>query len=406
MNRLRSVLTPVVLLSALGYFVDMYDLILFNIVRIPSLKAMGLTPEEITSTGLQLLNLQMAGMFLGGMIFGVLGDKWGRTRSLYASILLYSVATLLNAFVSTVPQYGLLRFIAGIGLAGELGCGIALACETLPTRLRGYGTMLIASIGFCGAIAAFYTTEVTTWSQAYLIGGGMGLALLAARFKVMDSELFQNLSQRTEIARGKISNIFLKPKHLKRFLCCVGIGVPIWFIGGILIALSPELGRALEISEPINPGKAVLISYIGTIIGDIAAGYLSQVLQSRKVPVALFLGLFGVGTIAYLSIPRVSLEVFYFFCGLVGFSAGYVALLVTIAAEQFGTNLRASASSMVPNFVRGSLILISNGFLFLKPSYGAIQSAGIVAAACFGIAVISLFGLKESFHTDLDYLTE
>ncbi len=399
-----TVLTAAVIVAALGYFVDIYDLILFSVVRISSLKTLGVQDSELADQGLLVINAQMVGMLLGGVLWGVVGDKRGRLRTLFASITLYSLATLGNGFVQTVPQYVALRFIAGIGLAGELGAGVTLVAEALPAKLRGWGTMLVGAVGLSGAIVANVVSRTFEWRAAYFIGGGLGLALLLLRVSVAESEIFRATEQKTSVVRGNFFAIFATAERAKRYLKTVLIGTPTWYLIGILVTLAPEFAKAMGVTGAVSAGDAVMYAYSGLVIGDLASGGLSQALQSRKKVVILFVGLIMVAVAAFFTVPRgQSPLVLYVCCGAIGFAAGYWAIFVTIAAEQFGTNLRATAATTVPNFARGMLVPISAAFQFAKGELGLVPGAALVGAVCLLIALFAATQLEETFGRDLDY---
>ncbi|MDX5346079.1 MAG: MFS transporter [Hymenobacteraceae bacterium] len=392
-----------VIVAALGYFVDIYDLVLFSIVRIPSLKDLGVTEQSaLLEQGVLLLNMQMAGMLLGGIFWGVLGDKKGRISVLFGSILMYSLANIANGFVTNIEAYAVLRFIAGVGLAGELGAGITLVSEVLPKEKRGYGTMVVATIGISGAILAGIVGEYFGWRTAYFIGGGLGLLLLVLRIGVYESGMFKNLQQ-AQVQRGNFLSLFTSRSRFVKYLKCILIGVPIWYVVGILITFSPEFGEVLQVTEPVTAAKAVSFCYIGLVFGDFASGYLSQRFRSRKSIVLSFLVLTGVFIGVYFMSQGVSKEWFYGLCVALGFASGYWAVFVTIAAEQFGTNLRATATTTVPNFVRGAVVPLTTAFIALKGSLGLIQSALFLGLLCLAVAVFSILTLEETYGKDLDY---
>jgi MFS family permease len=346
-----------VLVAALGYFVDIYDLILFSIVRVRSLTDIGVAPADLLSTGVLLLNMQMMGMLLGGIAWGVLGDRRGRLSVLFGSIVLYSAANLLNAGVADVPQYAALRFIAGIGLAGELGAGITLVSEVMPRKTRGYATTAVAAVGICGAIAAGLVGDLFDWRVAYLVGGLMGIALLLLRIGVHESGMFVQVKAGAH-ARGRFLQLFADRRRAKRYLAIIVVGVPIWYVVGILITFSPEFGRAMRMPAIPHAGTAVMFCYAGLAVGDLTSGWLSQWMGSRKRVLAIFLAMTAACVAIYFLPWTKPLGAFYGLCAALGFAAGYWAVFVTVAAEQFGTNLRATATTTVPNFVRGAVVPI------------------------------------------------
>lgn len=400
---LKKLLSIPVIVAALGYFVDIYDLLLFSIVRVPSLKALQVPSTLLLEKGIYLINVQMAGMLLGGVLWGIIGDKKGRLTVLFGSILLYSIANIANGFATTVDQYALLRFIAGVGLAGELGAGITLVAEILPKEIRGYGTSIVASVGVLGAVVAYLVADTFDWKMAYIIGGALGLALLVLRFNVFESGMFSQVKEK-KVSKGNFLSLFISGKKLIKYLRCILIGLPIWFVIGILLTFSPEFGKALGIAVPIQAGKAVMYGYIGLSLGDLGSGLLSQYFRSRKKVVMIFLLLTSVFIALFLLQGSKSAAVFYGLCLFLGFSIGFWALFVTISAEQFGTNLRATVATTVPNFVRGSVNISTPLFLLGKTYWGVLPAAGVVAGLTIILAIIALWGMDETFHKDLDYL--
>jgi putative MFS transporter len=396
-----------VIVAALGYFVDIYDLLLFSIVRRPSLMALGVPEDQLFAQGEFLLQVQMTGLLIGGIIWGVMGDKRGRLSVLFGSILLYSLANIANGLVTSVPQYAVLRFISGIGLAGELGAGITLVSEVLPARLRAYGTTLVASVGLMGAVLANVIAKTFDWQIAYFIGGGLGLLLLLARVRVFESGIFMN-SKVQAVQRGNFLSLFTQAKRFKRFMGCIFIGLPIWFVIGILITFSPEFAKALGITEKIAAGDAVMYSYIGLAVGDLASGFISQAIRSRRKVVFLYIFLTALFILFYLFYPIQSTTLFYVACFLLGVGVGYWALFVTIAAEQFGTNLRSTVATTVPNFIRGTVVPITLLFGFLRDDLqlGVITGAVCVGAFTIIIGLIALRSVEETFGRDLNFLEQ
>ena len=391
-----------VLVAALGYLVDMYDLFLFSIVRVDSLSELGLSGDQLLENGVTLLNLQMAGLLIGGLFWGILGDKKGRLSVLFGSILIYYLANIANGFVQTFEQYAWLRFIAGVGLAGELGAGITLVSEILPKKIRGYGTTLVATMGVLGAILAYVIAEIFDWRASYWIGGVLGLLLLIMRIRVFESGLFKK-SISKKVQRGNVMMLFNNRERFLRYLKSIVIGFPIWFVVGVLITFSPELAKAIGVIEPIEAGVAVLLSFAAQAVGNVVSGVLSQYTQSRRKIIGLFIILSFFFTALYLLLPTTSVTGFYILCILLGFSNGYWTLFITVAAELFGTNLRATVATTVPNFVRGAVIPITTLFLLMRSGVGIIYSALIVGAVTTILALWALRTLPETFHKDLDY---
>lgn len=402
------ILNAAVIVAALGYFVDIYDLLLFGIVRTDSLIDLGITGDAIRNQGEYLISMQMFGMLFGGILWGILGDKKGRISVLFGSIIMYSVANIANGMVTTVDGYAFWRLIAGIGLAGELGAGITLVTESLPKEKRGYGTMIVASVGVSGAVAAYLVYQVfQDWRLCYYAGGILGLLLLFLRIKISESKMFQDTHKSNE-KKGDFLSLFSNKTRFYKYVQCILIGVPLWFLVGVLITFSPEFAKALGVQdyETIAAGKAIACCYGGLVFGDIASGLISQWLKSRKIVMTIFLLLNLIMVFIFLNAFSVSTTVFYALCFLMGFSVGYWVLFVTIAAEQFGTNIRATVTTTVPNFVRGSLPVILLVYSFFRDRFfngNIILAAMVVGTLLSIIALVALFKLKETFDTDLDY---
>lgn len=404
-SRFSRIMTPTVIISALGYFVDMFDITLFGVVRVGSMQALGITSiEEMISVGVKLYNWQMGGMLLGGIFWGILGDKKGRHTVLYASILMYSLANILNAFVTEVWQYEALRFLAGVGLAGELGAAVTLVAESLNKEDRGLATTLIATLGMTGSLCAALVGKYFAWNTAYFIGGVLGLLLLVARFKSFDSEMFKKLKY-SKVKRGNIKLLFA-PKRAVLYMSAVLVGVPIYFITAILMTLAPEVTSELSLKTPVTAADALIYGSIGLAVGDLASGLLSQWLRSRKKAIGFSLITALALMLIYMNAHGATDTFIYLLCFLLGTCAGYWAVLVTTAAEQFGTDIRSTVATTVPNFVRGSGMIIATSFLFVKPHYTVVQSVLLIGGIVFALAFVALFLMKETFGRDLDFLEE
>ncbi len=402
---LRHMLNTTVLVSALGYFVDIYDLIIFGIVRVPSLTALGVKGDQMINVGVYILNMQMAGMLIGGIIFGIWGDKKGRLSVLFGSIFVYSVANILNAFVTSVDFYAILRFIAGLGLAGELGAAVTLVSEVMTKETRGYGTAIVATIGVMGAIAGAIIGDLFNWKVAFIIGGVLGFVLLIMRIRMFESGMYKSL-QTSNVSKGNFLKLFTSKDRFLRYLYCILIGLPIWYVVGVLITFSPEFAKVLGVQDKITAGNAILFTYTGLIFGDFASGFLSQYMKSRRKIVATFILLTGFFVLVYLFTRGLSKVEFYGLCVLLGIAIGYWAVFVTTAAEHFGTNLRATVTTTVPNFIRGSVVPITLGFEFLRPYFGMIYSALIIGIVSIIIALFAIYKLEETYDKDLDYLEQ
>ena len=418
---LKKLLSLPVIVAALGYFVDIYDLLLFGIVRIKSLKEIGVAATEVFDKGELLLQIQMGGLLVGGIIWGTMGDKRGRLSVLFGSILLYSLANIANGFVTSFEQYAVLRFIAGLGLAGELGAGVTLVSESLPKHLRGYGTTIIAAVGLLGAVLAYYISEWYLWRTAYFIGGGLGLILLVTRVSVFESGIFLETKTK-DVRRGNFFQLFQNAVRAKKFIGCILIGLPLWFVIGILITFSPEISKALSIEGDVAAGRAIMISYLGLTLGDVLSGLSSQYFKTRKKVAAVFILLTCCFIVFYLFIPIKTVSFFYTVCFILGVGIGYWALFVTIAAEQFGTNLRATAATTVPNFIRGTVIPLTLSFKYIRDSFkqallptlgetqakalGIIYGALLIGIVTIVIALIALHAVDETYGRDLNFEEE
>lgn len=410
-------LNIIVIVAALGYFVDIYDLILFGIVRIPSLNGLGITdPNLVTEYGHHLISIQMMGMLVGGILWGVMGDKKGRVSVLFGSILLYSLANIANAYVleiakffgaTIIDTYSCLRFIAGVGLAGELGAGITLVNETMTKEHRGYGTMVVVSFGVLGAVFANILGKYVTWEHSYIAGGIMGLVLLFLRIGVYESGMYAQVKEEKK-TRGNFFKLFTDGKRFIKYLSCIAVGVPIWYMIGVLVVFSPEIAKAHGI-EGVKGGDAIMYFYASTSVGDFLSAYWSQVWKSRRKVLLLFLILSIITTPIYLyGLHGATPILFYCVCAMLGFASGYWAVFVTVASEKFGTNLRATVTTTVPNMVRGSLALLTALLAWFKNRWGlnTLDATMLVGVFAFSIALVSLLGIKETYAKDLNYTEE
>lgn len=400
-----------IFVASLGYFVDIYDLQLFNMVSKKSLAGIGITdPALVDIYDYSLFLWQMSGMLVGGLLWGILGDKKGRKSILFGSILMYSLANIANAFVVDVHQYAAVRFFAGLGLAGELGAAITLVSEIMDKEKRGYGTMIIVSTGALGAVVGalvalqdFSLFGLQSWQTSYIIGGVLGLLLLFLRFGTMESGMFDH-TKNDGIRRGNFFHLFATRERALRYLACIAVGLPIWFCIGILIKFSAKFAATNGVTGgDVQVITAMMLAYIGLSVGDLISGLLSQWLKSRKKVIALYLVVTLVVTAVFLYGPSMPLPVFYFLCFMVGTATGYWALFVQVASEQFGTNIRATATTTTPNFVRGAVVPMVLSYKAMETGIGSVHSALIVGAIAIGLAFLALWSLNESFSKDLNY---
>lgn len=402
---LRPLLALPVIVSALGFFVDVYDMLIFSIVRVPSLQSLGLSAEEVSKAGTFIINFQQAGLVLGGFLWGVLGDKRGRMSVLFGSILTYSLTNIACGFVNDVNTYAFLRFIAGVGLSGEIGAAMVLISEILPKEIRSYGSAMVAGIGYLGAGVAYLTVEYFNWRTAYWVGGGMGLALLLLRVSVFESGVFsRSKTEHTTLSRGNFLYFFRTRAQAIKYLRCVTVGLPTWFIVGILATFANELGQALGIPEEVKPGRCVMMIYVGLAGGDLLSGPLSHWLQSRLKAITGLLIFSALLSGVYLFGGIKTASGIYTVCLLAGFCTGYIAMFLTMVAELYGTNLRNTATTSVPSVVRGTLIPMTLFFQTLKPSVGAVTSAAILGVVVYGLCFWSLSRMEETFGKDLNFV--
>lgn len=400
-----GVLSLPVIVGALGYFVDIYDLLLFGIIRKQSLLDLGLNAAQITTVGEDIISIQMAGLLIGGIIWGVMGDKRGRLSVLFGSIILYSIANIANGLVTNTTQYAIVRFIAGVGLAGELGAGITLVSELLSKEKRGIGTSLVAGIGLTGAVVAYFISKEFHWRTCYYIGGGLGLLLLVLRISVFESGMFHEV-KKMNVSRGNFLHFFTDKTRFKKYLLAILIGLPTWYVIGVLITFSDQFAKYLNVQGEVQPGKAIMFAYAAISIGDVLVGLISQQLRSRKKALYLFYIITAVFMALFFMQDGGSAARMYLLCAGLGFGTGFWAIFVTMAAEQFGTNLRATAATTVPNMVRGSLPLIILLFKTLRnnETIGYINAGIITGIIVLVISVVATYFTEETFGKDLNYV--
>ena len=393
-----------IVVAALGYFVDVYDIVIFSIVRRASFAELGLSAEDSARYGIWILNFQMCGMLVGGLFWGMLGDRRGRLNVLFGSILLYSLANLANAFVNDINTYAALRFIAGVGLAGEVGAGITLVSELVSKERRGWATTFVAAVGVTGALGASAAAEYFSWRGAYIVGGVLGLLLLALRISVHESSLFERLRACSSVQRGDIRTILSNAGRARRYFSCIAIGAPFWVAFGVIVSFAPEFCTALAAPDLPNTGRSIEWWTYGLALGDISSGLLSQLLRSRKRVLIVFLTLNIASFVVALNATGVSPLQFYVICLALGFANGSWAVLLTTSAEQFGTNIRALAATTVPNFVRATAVPITLIFGLLRPHFGMLSATTITSVIFFAIACLGVMGIRESFGDDLDFV--
>ncbi|HMH34657.1 MAG TPA: MFS transporter [Puia sp.] len=399
----ESLFQLAVIVSALGFFVDVYDLLLFGIIRKPSLTELGLNPAEVLSEGEFIISIQMTGLLLGGILWGILGDKKGRLSVLFGSILLYSLANIFNGMVHNTTQYAILRFIAGVGLAGELGAGITLVSELLPKEKRGVASAMVAAFGILGAVTAFFMKEFFSWRTCYYIGGALGLVLLLLRISVQESTMYTTIKT-TEVQRGNFLLFFTNKKRFFRYIRCILIGLPAWYIIGVLVTFSDQFGTAFGIPG-IDPGKAIMYLYMAIAFGDLSVGLLSQYLKSRKKALFIFYGITIFFSTLFFLQHGGNATRFYLICAGLGYGTGFTVVYITMSAEQFGTNLRATAAISIPNMVRGALPLIILLFKYTRNLFGSYVTGGwVTGVVLMAIALSAAWFTEETFGKDLNFV--
>lgn len=407
-NKTYGVLSLPVIIGALGFFVDIYDLLLFSIVRRASFIELGVSTEAMKSVGESIISWQMAGLTIGGIAWGILGDKKGRKSVLFGSILLYSLATIANGFVTTIEQYTWLRFIAGLGLAGELGASITLTSELLPKEKRGIAAAIIATSGVMGTITAYFVFKLSgeDWRLCYFIGGGMGLSLLLLRVGVLESVMYDKTKD-INVQMGNFWMILSNRERFFRYLRCILIGLPVWYIIGLLISFSDEFAKYFGITGFDQP-KALMLQYAALVFGDMGAGFLSNYIKSRKKTLMIYYGITTLFIILFFAL-RGGGSAFnmYLLCMGLGFGSGISVVYITMSAEQFGTNLRATTAISVPNLVRGMLPLVLVLFQFLRSEIvfnDYITGAWVTGAIVLVIGFISVLYTKETYGKELDFV--
>jgi putative MFS transporter len=408
-KKIHPLFNLAVIVGALGYFVDVYDLLLFSIIRIPSLKGLGLSADEIKIKGGDILNIQMIGLLIGGILWGVLGDKLGRLRVLFASIILYSLGSIANGMVHSLEQYEAARFITGLGLAGELGAGITLVSELMPKEKRGIATSWVAGIGLSGAVFAYYIKQwfgggLDGWRTCYYIGGGLGFLLLLLRVGVLESGMYKSM-QGTDVSRGNFFMLFTSWVRFKKYITAILIALPNWYVIGVLITFCNDFGKDMKVKGVIDPGLGIMVAYAAISVGDVMIGFISQWFRSRKKALWLFNLITLAGVIAYFNLQGATSTALYWVCVVLGLGTGFWAMFVTMAAEQFGTNIRATVATTVPNMARGSLaVVVTPIFKGLLPSFGHFEAGWLTGVIVLGIAFVALAITPETFGKDLNYI--
>ncbi|HLO43325.1 MAG TPA: MFS transporter [Leadbetterella sp.] len=394
-----------IIASALGFFVDLYDIMILSVVRKPSLLAMGVPEAELLSKGVWLINIQMVGMLLGGFIWGVIGDKMGRLSVLFGSIILYSTATFANAYAPNFEIYLLLRFLAGVGLAGELGAAITLVTEQMPQKFRGIGPAIIGGCGMLGAIFGAFIGGKYSWEFTYQLGGGLGFVLLILRLGVLESGLFNEMKGKTS-NRGDLRLLFKNKDYIKKYISICVLGFPVWYVNGVVMTFTPEIAKAWGMNEIPSVSTVVIYYFIGLTFGDLTGGFVSQYFQSRKKAIRLYLSMYALAAVVFFVIGNTSTLIYNSLILFLGFCVGYSIVLLTLAAEQYGTNIRATVTTSSLNILRATVIPQTLLFEFLNPYIGTVNSAMVVGVIAILLAFWGLSNLEETFHKDLNYMEE
>ena len=400
--RYSSPFNIAVLAAGLGFFIDAFDLFLFNVYRIPSLKDLGVKEDELTSVGESLLSIQMWGMMVGGILTGVLADKKGRVAALFGSIILYSLANIANGFVTDVDSYAVIRFLAGVGLAGELGAGITLVGESMPPEKRGYGTIMVATLGALGAVTAGLAGDFLPWRQAFIAAGAAGFLLLLFRMKSMETGLFID-AKKSDKPKGSLIQLFRSPKRTIRYIACILMGVPIWYSVGLLITLTPELAKWHQL-DGVKLSTCFILFQVGIASGDLSSGVLSQLLQSRKKVLTGYMILAIIATIAHfwLLYHNGNIAITSF---LMGLGCGYLSVFVTATSEHFGTNLRVTVTATVTNFMRGAVVVLIPLHQWLEKTFDLSLTIGLILTGMLVwlLALLATALLPETYGKNLHY---
>lgn len=401
----RNPLNMVVIVAALGYFVDIYDLIIFGIVKDPSLIALGITAkQDLFNVGNHILRMQMFGMLLGGIVWGILGDKKGRLSTLFFTILMYSLATIANGFVTNVDQYAILRFIAGFGLAGELGVGITLVSEVMSANTRGKGAGVVSGIGILGAGLAFLVSEWLDWRAAYWFGGGIGLLLLFLRVVVHESGMYHKTKE-VGVTKGDFLSLFTNRKRFLKYSLVILVGIPTWYAVSVLVINSQSFAESLNIQGQVKGSISVMLHYFAAAIGSMIFSHISDVWKSRKKAINLTIASMLVLTILYFVVFDTSPLVFYVIIFIMGLPMGGLwTLFITKSSELFGTNIRATVTTSAPNFVRGAVVLITLLLDYTAPIFGLWWAGFGIGLAVYLIAFMSNLKIEETYGKELDYI--
>jgi MFS family permease len=394
-----------IIASALGFFVDLYDIIILSIVRSKSLLELGVPETELLSKGVFLINIQMVGMLIGGFVWGIIGDKMGRLSVLFGSIILYSTATFANAYAPNFEIYLFLRFLAGVGLAGELGAAITLVTEQMPQKYRGIGPAIIGGSGMLGAIVGAYIGGKYSWQFTYQLGGGLGFALLILRLGVLESGLFNAMKDKTS-NKGNLRLLFKNKDYIIKYISICVLGFPVWYVNGVVMTFTPEIAKAWGMTEIPSVSSVFTYYFIGLTFGDLTGGFVSQYLKSRKKAIRLYLSIYAVAAMVFFTVGNHSLTLYYGLLLFLGFCVGYSIVLLTLAAEQYGTNIRATVTTSTLNILRATVIPQTLLFGFLSPYIGIVNSAMVVGVVAILLAFWGLSNLEETFHKDLNYMEE
>ena len=392
-----------VLVVALGYFIDAYDLLIFSAVRKVSLMDLGVAETDTLNIGISLLNFQLIGLMIGGVLWGILADKFGRKTILFSSILIYSISNIANSYISSVDMYYWLRFIAGIGLAGELGVGISLITENIAKERRTVSTTVVSFFGMLGAATGGWLGSVFHWQTCFLIGGFAGFLLLLLRLNVEESHMYLGIKD-SKVKKGNILLILKNPKSLITYFFCTLAGSSSFLFIGMFIQSTPEFGKIFNIS--VTAGVALVWYYVGASISEVIAGILSKLLKERKAPIYIFYAISLLAIVIFCVHTPSSPRIYYIHCSLLGFGLGWWSMLITLSAELFGVNTRATAATSIPTFARAWNIPFTSVFKNNIPKLGILNSAFAVGVIVIALAIISATTIKETFENEANFIEE
>jgi MFS transporter, putative metabolite:H+ symporter len=383
-----------------GYFIDIFDLVLFSTLRISSFEELKIT--DPTYWTVVFFNLQMTGILVGGIFWGKMADIKGRSWSFMGTILVFSIANIINGLTSSLTVYGICRFIAGFGLAGEMGSGIALICEKVPDEKRSLYLGFVSSLGCIGAVLSGWLGDIVYWRYLFIGSGFAGILLTLLRKNLLEPDLFRKTAT-LNIPRGQWKTLFQSPPDLIRFILLIFLGIPMWYIIGILWSFSTEMTSTIGLNI-FTSGQAILWGYVGVWMGDMLMPFVSQFLKSRIFTIQICLIMMLLGVIYLFQFQPHSLLSFQLTHIFLGFTIGYWAVYATLCGESFGTNIRALTSTSLPSLIRFSSIPMMIIYQYGRDENELNIALGMgLTVLC--ISMITTYFIKDTFQKDIDFQT-